>query len=138
MTNLFDFLNDMLEVARTNDGTVHLTPAHRVFIETFLRSADVELHFRATRTGRVEKGPHGEDLPEMVTNYVVRGEGVEVFELLSDAALQNPAMFRLMEGVTKFMTDHARGCPVCAERISACNMEDPGPDFWLFSPPKHD
>ena len=122
MTNLFDFLTDMLETSRENpDGAVFLTPRHRVFIETFLRSADVEIHFRATRTGKMAVTPTG-PLPEMATNYVVRGEPVEVFELLSEAALQNPGIFRLFEGVTKFITDHAATCPACLATIEACNM----------------
>lgn len=137
MTNLFEFLNYMLEASRGNpEGTVTLAPEHRVWIETFLRSADVELHFRATRTGKMVETAEGW-LPEMITNYVVRGEPVEIFELLSDAAIQNPGIFRLCEGVASFVNDHATKCDSCREQIEACNMADPGPDFWIFSPPNH-
>lgn len=137
MTNLFEFLNDLLDMSRSSpDGAVYLTPAYRVWIENFLRSSDVELHLRATPTGKVIETPEG-PLPEMITNYMVRGEPVQIFELLSDAALQNPGIFRLFDGVASFVTDHADKCPSCREQIEACNMTDPGPDFWNFSPPNH-
>lgn len=136
MTNLFEFLQSLLDRAREDEGRLTLAAPERVFLETFLRAPDVELHFRATHTGKIVDTPTG-PLPEMVTNYVVRGEPVEIFELLSDAALQNPGIFRLCEGVSGFMREHVGTCESCRAQVEACDMADPGPDFWKFSPPNH-
>jgi len=133
MTNLFEFLTDVLETARTNDGVVHLTPAHRLWMENFLRAPDVELHFAATPTGKIVETADG-PLPEMITNYLVRGEPRQVFELMSEAALQNPGFYRLCEGVTAFMKNHVPTCSDCQQKVAACDMADPGPDFWQFKP----
>lgn len=133
MTNLPDFMRRLLEDARTSPkGHIFLSTEDRVFIEAWLREPVDELHFRARPTGRMLPAEDGEQ-PEMELHYTVRGEEMNVFCLMSEAAMRNARFYHLCKGVVAFMDDHASQCPKCQAEMATSEEAGP-PPTWEFKP----
>lgn len=133
MTNLYDFLRRILSDLRDQpSGNVFVSGEDRAWVEQFLRAPDVLIDFRVRATGQVVGGQ-----PVYETNYAIAGDGVDVFSLLSEAAMANPQFADLVRGVANFMSDHVPTCPACQGEVNKFYNTPDDERTWEFKPLNH-
>ena len=125
MTNLFDLLRRLIDNPRTP-----LSEDDVKWIEQYLAGPDVEIHFKAKKAGGDDENPI------MAQDYAIMGEGVEVFQLLTEAMLQNPHWANLVLLAANFFKDHVPECPDC--RSALINAREKLVTSWKFTQHKPD
>jgi hypothetical protein len=130
LPNLFDFLRDLRLRAESKvkapDGgegyMLVMTSEELDWLESFLRPADFELHFKAHRVGG------SDDSPVYAQHYMVAGEQVDIFSLLTQAMLQNATFADLIMVSAKFWQDHVPNCQHCKDEITHSTVQP----SWKF------
>lgn len=110
--SLRNLLSRLLRDSSGQPGTTALTSEERTLVEGYLKEHGAEIHFWANGTGQF--GPHQTEI--MHQHYHVSGEPVDIFSLLTEAAMANANLADLIEGAAKFLTDHVPNCPDCNDR----------------------
>jgi hypothetical protein len=131
MTNLYDFLRDIrdrIKIGPYNMKTVAISPDELDWIDKFLASPDIDLHFKARR---VDDTPTEEMVFEK--HFAIKGGADEIFGLLTDAVMQNPNFGATILAVAGFYRDHCHTCDHCLEGVSDANHLETN---WQFSPHK--
>jgi len=129
MTNLYDFLRRVYADSQGTD-TVNITSGDRQWIEQYLTGPDIEIHFKAKRVGGTD------DDPVLAQDYGIKGEGVDVFQLVTEAMLQNPHFANLVLLAANFFKDHVPECPDC--RKALIDARESQRINWNFTPHKND
>ena len=129
MTNLYDFLRRVLNDSQgTPPFTVNVTPADRQWIEQYLAGPDVEIHFKAKRGGGTDADPI------MAQDYAIKGDGVDVFQILTEAMFRNSHLANLVILAANFFKDHCPECPDC--RKALIDARENQQTSWNFTPHK--
>jgi hypothetical protein len=132
LPNLFDFLRDLRlraesKVKAPGGGEGYMlvmTSEELDWLNSFLRPADFELHFKAHRVGG------SDDFPVYEQHYLIAGEEVDIFSLLTEAMLQNHTFAHLIQASAKFYQDHVPTCQHCKDAIIQATVEP----SWEFTP----
>jgi hypothetical protein len=131
--NLYDFLRQIRDQAAkgvpgaapiSRDLYVTLTRNELAWLEHFLKTPDQELHFKGKRVGGTA------DNPVVAQDYMIAGDQVDIFSLLTEAMMQNPTFAQLVQGAAKFFQDHVPSCPHCKAAVLQHAMQP----SWEFAP----
>lgn len=138
MTNLYEFLREIhaqltaeFERQGSNknaDLFAKLDVYDLQWLNQYLAKPDVEIHFKGKKVD-LNDG----DEPVMASDWVLSGEGVEVFELLTEAMLLNANFAETVMIAAKFYAEHVPECPDCQARQE--EAADRGTD-WTLKPHK--
>ncbi len=139
MQNLYDFLRRVLTDAQRqlpntaplgNDGArlVRITDDDIEWLTQYMRGPDVELHFKAKIVGGTPEDPL------MAQDYAIKGEGVDVFSLVTEAMLANPHWANLVLLAANFFKDHVPECTDCRQAL--INAREKQAITWNFTPHK--
>lgn len=154
MTDLFDFLRKVLYRAQlTYDQDTHpvnFSTEEVTWLKGFMSNDDAFIHFKSHKTGRMitmdlpmplgvlddenvgEQIPGITEQPEVITNFAIGGEDVDVFCIMSDAMLLNPKFQEIVRGALKFIDEHVPNCPTCQNQHNPGGTCPPA-DTWQFS-----
>lgn len=93
-----------------------------------MTALDNEIHFKSRRVGGTDEDP------VMAQDYAIKGEGVDVFQLMTEAMLQNPHWANLVLMAANFFKDHVPECPDCRQAL--INARENQQTSWNFTPHK--
>lgn len=116
MTNLYDFLRRVLSDAQRqlpNTAPLISNGARLVAINDqdiewmaqFITGPDIEIHFKAKRVGGTDEDPI------LAQDYAIKGYGVEVFQLLTEAMMANGHFANQIVLAANFYREHVPNCP---------------------------
>jgi hypothetical protein len=135
LPNLYDFLRQLKRQAdRGIPGAAPLgngdkyfltiTEQEKGWLESFLKPADMELHFKGRRVGGTD------DNPVVAQDYLIVGDQVDIFSLLTQAMMQNPTLAELVQAAAKFFQDHVPSCEHCKAAVLQYTVHP----SWEFKP----
>lgn len=128
MTNLYDFLRRIQSDAGGPWGDATITEDEWVWLNQYLTNPDRELHFKGTKV----PDPPGQE-NTYAQSFAVKGNPQEIFEMVVEAMLQNPAIAAVICSAREFYFDH---CTRCAECDKALTGTTPRGTTWNFTPHK--
>lgn len=123
MTNLYDFLRRLHA-----EPDKPLTADEVQWIEQYMTAPDNEIHFKSRRVGGTD------DDPVMAQDYAIKGEGVDVFQLITEAMLTNPHWANLVLMAANYFKDHVPECTDCRQAL--IDARETRRTSWNFSPHK--
>lgn len=127
MTNLLQFLKRVkADATGTPPFTVNITRQELEWLDQFLNDPDHEIHFKA----RILPGADP-DNPVVEQDYMIAGEEINVFCLLTEAMLQNTTFAVTVQRAARFYQEHVPGCEACKATILESTRRGPN---WKFSP----
>lgn len=131
--NLYDFLRQIRNQAAkgvpgaapiSRDLYVTITRNELAWLDQFLVGPDQELHFKGKRVGGTAENP------VVAQDYMIAGDQVDIFSLLTEAMMQNPTFAQLVQGAAKFFQDHVPSCEHCKAAV----LQHAGHPSWEFQP----
>lgn len=129
MTNLFDFLRWIKSEVEhhgfhNKNFALTISEEQYAWLQQFLHPSDMELHFKGRRVGGTD------DNPVVAQDYLIAGDQVDIFSLLTEAMMQNPTFADLVQGAAKFFQDHVPNCQHCKDAVLQHAMQP----SWEFTP----
>jgi hypothetical protein len=129
MTNLYDFLRRLLNDSQGSPPfTVNISQAERDWITQFITEPENEIQFKSRRVGGTDEDPI------MAQDYRIKGEGVDVFQLVTEAMLANPHWANLVLMAANYFKDHVPECSDCRQAL--INARENVRTSWNFTPHK--
>lgn len=130
MTNLFDFLREILHRAAADQNdikTITISNEEVQWIHEYFREPDFFMNMKATA------------LPEQGGNEILysqhfemKGKRDELYNLMTEAMLNNPLFAEVVCSAREFWFEHARTCPDCEIAF----LYGTEPESWKFTPHK--
>lgn len=143
MTNLYEFLRHVQAEAAeqlprlnpenaakykyTGPLVIKIARAEFDWLEQYLETPDVEIHFKAKQTA-LENGE-----PVLASDWRLSGDNAFVFELLTEAMLLNANFAETVRLAAKYFDEHVPTCPDCQNAIG--EAAERGTD-WTLKPHK--
>lgn len=132
MTNLYDFLRRIADAAEKDKelGAVVIQDTEIEWIRQFLQAPDVEINFKARKTGDEVEGE-----PVYAQDYAIKGQPFEIYTLLTEAAMQNPVFCDMLFAASGFMTGHVDECEKCSAYLQKAREDFQNQVFdYTFKP----
>lgn len=126
MTNIHSLLKRLLEAHDQNQEET-LTADEVRFARWYLNEHQAEIHFWVNDSGN--KGEDGTAIMEQ--HYFARGEPVDIFSMLTEAAMANEGVLSLINAAYGFFRTHVPECPDCKQAHTGTCQPTPG---WNFKP----
>jgi len=131
MTNLYDFLRRLLNDSQGSPPfTVNISQDERDWIIQYMNAPENEIHFKTRRVGGTDEDPI------MAQDYAIKGEGVDVFQMVTEAMLANPHWANLVIMAANYFKDHVPECADCRQAL--INARENQRISWNFIPHKTD